>query len=114
VTRRSEVDHLRDLMDQRFRAQEQAIDKAERSVERRLEGMNEFRQTLTDQAATFMPRGEAEQRAGANAEKIDGLAARLDRLEGRSGGASATWGYIFAAVAAIVAVMSVVALLLRP
>jgi hypothetical protein len=57
--------------DQRFQAQEKAvsaaldgagkaIDKAERATELRFAASNEFRQTLSDQAAAFIQRTEAE------------------------------------------------------
>ena len=44
--------------EQRFRAQEEAVSKAEHSTEKRLEGMNEFRSQLKDQQATFVTRAE--------------------------------------------------------
>lgn len=57
-----------------------AINKAEESVNRRLEGMNEFRQALKDQQLLFMPRTEFQsgfiglgQRADSNAERIRNL-----------------------------------------
>jgi arginine utilization protein RocB len=40
--------------DQEHEMTEQALDKAVNSMDRRLEGMNEFRNTLRDQAATFV------------------------------------------------------------
>lgn len=99
------VDTLKQHFDQRFRDQEQAVAaavtaastatsvamtaeqravaKAEAATEKRFTSVNEFRQTLSDQAATFMPRAEAENRAQANTDKIDGLTSRLDKLESR-------------------------------
>src|SRR6185369_3165104 len=41
-----------------MQAAAKAIDKAELATERRFEGVNEFRQTLSDQARTFMNREE--------------------------------------------------------
>ena len=38
---------------------DKAVIKAETATEKRFEGVNEFRQTLADQAATLMPRSEA-------------------------------------------------------
>jgi len=72
-------------------AAEKAIGKSEAAYEKRFEAVNEFRQTLSDQAATFMPRTEALQRADTNADKIDGLASRMDRIEATKGGADANW-----------------------
>jgi len=66
---------------QRFQAQEKAIDKSDAASEKRFEAVNEFRNTLSDQTKTFMPRLEAETRTHANAEKIDALASRMDKME---------------------------------
>jgi len=41
-------------------AQKEAVNKAEASSEKRFEGVNEFRSTLSDQQRTLMPRAEAE------------------------------------------------------
>lgn len=87
---------------------EKAVTKAETASERRFESVNEFRQTLTDQAMTFMPRSEAESRLGALAEKLDGLATRLDKSEGRSGGINAGWLYLVAALGVIATVYATV------
>jgi len=43
-------------------AAEKAVTKAEVATEKRFDSVNEFRQQLSDQTATFMPRGEAESR----------------------------------------------------
>jgi|ERR1051326_2162380 hypothetical protein len=48
---------------------EKAITKAETATEKRFEAVNEFRQTLSDQAATF-----------ATKEKVDDLSAQVSRL----------------------------------
>jgi hypothetical protein len=80
---------------------EKAVTKAETAAERRFESVNEFRQTLTDQAATFITRAEAEVHFAALAEKLDALATRLDKTEGRSSGLNAGWVYLLAAVGAM-------------
>lgn len=67
--------------EQRFGAQEKAVNaaltaakeavsKAETSAEKRFDSVNEFRAQLSDQAATFMPRMESEQRMSTLDEKI--------------------------------------------
>lgn len=87
---------------------EKAVTKAETAAERRFESVNEFRQTLTDQAATFMPRAEAESRLVALAEKLDGLATRIDKSEGHSGGINAGWVCLVAAIGLIATVYALV------
>lgn len=64
--------------------------KAEIATEKRFDSVNEFRRTLSDQAATF-----------ASAERVDALQQRVDRMEGSSKGASALWGYAIGAIGGI-------------
>ena len=117
----------KDLRDQqRFEAQERglaaalsaadrATAKAEVAAEKRFEAVNEFRGQLADQAATLMPRTEAEQRFSALTEKIDEQRKTIDALRemavavgGRSAGMSAGYGYLIAAVGAISAVVAII------
>jgi hypothetical protein len=74
-------------------AAKDAVDKAERAAEKRFESVNEFRAQLSDQAATFMPRLETEQRIGQLAdrnvdlqERLIAISQRIDQTEGRVGG----------------------------
>lgn len=48
----------RDYVDNRIYALEKATDLAARTLEKRLEGMNEFREALKNQAALFVTRNE--------------------------------------------------------
>jgi hypothetical protein len=59
-----------------FIASEKAIAKAEQSMEKRLDGMNEFRETLRDQAATFLSRAEAGQRMDSLSESLGSASER--------------------------------------
>lgn len=114
----SVLKYIQDLMaerdlryQQRFEAQtsaihaallaaEKAVTKAETANERRFESVNEFRETLSDQAATFISRVEFEALRSAYAERIRELAERLDKTEGRSSGLTSGWGYLIGAVVA--------------
>lgn len=96
-------------------ASEKAIGKAEIATERRFESVNEFRQTLTDQVALFMPRSEAvalternTERIHEQAKRVQELTDRVNRSEGRGSGFSASWGYLVAAVGLIATVVAVV------
>lgn len=82
-------------------AAEKAVAKAEAAAEKRFENVNEFRAQLADQAGTFMQRTEALQRIETNAEKIDALAARIDKTEGHSGGLNAGWLIVVSAIGLI-------------
>lgn len=69
-------------------AAKEAVVKAENASEKRFEGVNEFRATLSDQAATFISRAE-----------YDALKERMDRGEGRSGGVADGWKWLIAVAA---------------
>jgi hypothetical protein len=118
------LDHLmallaeKDLRDQqRFEAQssaitaallaaEKAVSKAETANERRFESVNEFRSTLSDQAATFIARTEFDAFRERYAEGHATLMARVDKAEGRTSGAGALWGYLAGAIGILVAIVS--------
>lgn len=59
------LDERDDRYEQRSQAQEKALEVASAAINRRLEGMNEFRDALRDQTASLLPRAEytAQQKA---------------------------------------------------
>lgn len=59
--------------EQRFKAAQEAVTKAETAAEKRFDSVNEFRGQLTDQARSFMPRLESEQRMLTLDDKISAL-----------------------------------------
>jgi hypothetical protein len=77
---------------------DRAVAKAEAASEKRFESVNEFRSAMNDQSRSFISRNEAEQRMLSNAEKVDGLAIRLERIEGRGQGLNAGWAILTGAV----------------
>jgi chromosome segregation ATPase len=74
----------------------EAISKQEDAYNARFQSINEFRQTLSDQTATFIPRSEAENRIEEVKDKIDALSASYDISRGKSQGLQAGWGYFVA------------------
>lgn len=104
--------------EQRFAAQEKAVAsalqaakeavlKAEGAAERRFDAVNEFRAQLADQAATFIPRLEAEQRMSQQAERIVKLESRSDHQAGKAGGVSGLVAVIISGLMVLVAIASV-------
>jgi len=73
---------------------------------------NEFRGQLSDQAATFMPRTEAEADNQRHLERIAELAARLDKAEGSDAGAKQTIVLGSMALSAVLAVVTTVSLII--
>lgn len=79
------IETLKEHFDQRFKdnsiaiiaalkSQEKAVATANKSLERRFEGVNEFRATLSDQQRTFIPRSEVEVLIRGLDERVDLLA----------------------------------------
>ena len=83
-------------------AAEKAVNKAEVAAEKRFDSVNEFRGAYQDIIAKQMPRAEAEQR-------FQQLTDKIDELKGSTrGGVNALMGWLFAAAAIVVAVVSLV------
>lgn len=85
---------------------EKAIAKSDAATEKRFDSVNEFRGTLSDQAASLLPRGEAVVKFAAYDEKISALEARLNVREGTGAGLKAMWGYVLAAILLVVSLVS--------
>jgi hypothetical protein len=125
----SEFDGFKELMierdrryEQRFEAMEQktslaltssekAVAKAEIATEKRFDSVNEFRATLSDQAANLLPRREADTKFSSYEDKLEDMKKEIAGLrESRSGtagtgeGLKAMWGYV-AGVAGFVLVL---------
>ena len=108
--------HVRDLIEERdrrynerFIAQEKAVEaaltsakeavlKAEGAAERRFESVNEFRNTLADQARDLMPRLETEALIKNIEEKVTRLERRDITRSGEHTGRENLWAYAVGAV----------------
>lgn len=64
-------------------ASEKAVAKAELATEKRFEGVNEFRATLSDQAARLYPRAEAEAKFRGYDEKFEDVKSQLSTSSGK-------------------------------
>jgi len=89
-------------------ASEKAVVKAEIAAEKRFEAVNEFRGQLSDQAATFMPRAEAEQRLARIGEDIVALQKVTATGGGRAGGVTASWAMMLGLGGLILTIIGVV------
>lgn len=90
--------------EQRFDAQEKAVlsaltaadravAKAELASEKRFEGVNEFRDALSDQQRTFIPRLEVEGQLAAVRKESDELKARVNGILSERTGVKGGYGY---------------------
>lgn len=78
-------------------AAKEAVIKAELAAEKRFESVNEFRNTLSDQQRTLMPRTEAELLIRTLSDKIDANTSNLTTVAGQKSGAQNLFGYIVGA-----------------
>jgi len=92
-------------------AAKEAVDKAQIASEKRFDSVNEFRAQLADQASTFMPRNEAEQRMSALAEKISDLTDRMNITDGTRSGQQLSRGAFYAALGAAATIIGLIVLL---
>ena len=72
---------LKHSLETAFQAAESAITKSDDSISLRIEHGNEFRKTLTDQAATFMSRTESMSRHAATHDKLEALDSTIGKIE---------------------------------
>ena len=97
---------LKEYFDTRLAALEKATCVASTAMERRLEGMNEFRDTLTDQASRFITRGEMALQLASLSAEIKSLASYRDKMEGKASQSSVNIAYAFTAVGILISLIS--------
>lgn len=102
LTERAEASRV--LQEQRAAMNKAALDSALQANDKRLEGMNEFRATLTAQATTFLSKSEGAARFDALGERIAALTSRLDKAEAQGAGSAATWAVIAAVVGVLLGI----------
>lgn len=83
VTFRTLIDSQAEKVALALDAADKAVNKAEASINDRLAAMNEFRGTLADLTATFIPRTEAEQRIAAAIERLEGVREMIVAADGK-------------------------------
>jgi len=98
------IEALREYTDTRFKAQEDATERARASMEKRLDGMNEFRDTLKDQGATFITKTEH----SAWCDRVSKLELSKATLEGKADQKSVTTALIIALIGIALAVISII------
>lgn len=90
-----------------LQAAKEAVLKAENASEKRFESVNEFRQQLSDQTNTFLPRPEYNAQHKALEEKV----ALLTDIMNQDKGQEISMGKIYAAVGAVGAILAIIVLL---
>jgi hypothetical protein len=91
---------------QRFESQEKALEEAKRASEKRLDGMNEFRGSLTDAQKTYITRVEAMSVITRNEADIKAVTDRVNMQQGHSTGLKDGWGWIIGVLGLAMAAVS--------
>jgi hypothetical protein len=94
MTSSDEPISLKDYVDMRFSLLENTTEATRQALEKRFDAMNEFRQSLADNARLLMPRSEAEQRFAQIADQLGNLSMRVAAIDQKGEGKRDLWGYI--------------------
>lgn len=89
----------------------EAVTKAEAATEKRFESVNEFRAALADQSNTLLTRNEYDTNHKAIIDKVDDVTRRVAAIENSSKGSQLAIGKIYAAIAAVGAILAIIMLL---
>ena len=109
------INHLEKHFDEIHRHQEETLAAFRIDVSRRFDGVNEFRDALSDLSrlmATKDNLGRVEEkfetRAGAQDQRLTALERRIDLREGEQQGSRVTYGNIAAAIAAAATIIGII------
>lgn len=89
-------------------ASDKAVSKAETATEKRFEGVNEFRQTLADQAGLLMPRAEYSVQYSGLLDRISLVERRIGSIEDKGAGKSEGLNIVGQIMLGVVAFISAV------
>lgn len=109
----SDIITLKEYFDIRYQAMERAVDKASASMEKRLEGMNEFRSQLKEQASRFITREEMQATFKSMSEDIKSLNQSRAVLEGKASQNSVVGAFIFSAIGLLMGIIGIVISVIR-
>lgn len=91
-------------------AADKNIDKVALAIDKRFDGVNEFRKTLSDQTSKFITRDEYYAAHQALIDKIDGVIVRIAAQEGTNKGSELTKTNVVAYLTISVAILGVIVL----
>ena len=105
----NKISNLEQKMELTFKLNQSAIDKAESSMNDRLESMNEFRDTLRDQNKTFITKSEHEYLE----KQIVDLQLSKAELAGKATQSSVNISYIIAILSILISVVSLIVIFFK-
>ena len=99
---------LKEFITEKFNALEKSTESARVSMEKRLDGMNEFRDTLKDQAAKFVTRDDLTIRLDSIGLDIQGLRESRAELAGKASQSSVIGAYVITIISILLSIISLV------
>jgi len=99
---------LREYIDLKYNDIKQSTELARNSMDKRLDGMNEFRETLKDQASRFITRTEIDSKMEVVYSNIKNLEISKATLEGKASQSSLTFTIIMSVLGLIIAIISLI------
>jgi hypothetical protein len=108
------LETLKEFFEQKFTSLGEAVRKQETAYNERFASVNEFRNTLSDQQRTFMPRIETEILFKNHEDlhnvlnnKVDNIIKKLEKIENIKQGGNIVWAYIIAIISLIGVLISI-------
>jgi hypothetical protein len=96
----------KDEFENRFIAMDRAIGIATTSLDKRLDGMNEFRATLKDQGNTFVTKAEYQGRYDELSKQVEDLRLSRATLEGKASAKSVYVAYVISGISLLLGIVS--------
>lgn len=87
---------------------DRAVTKAERTTEKRFEGVNEFRAALQDLTRSFIPRPEIEAMFKNLSSKVEDNTRELAKMRNMKQGGNVVWAYVLSGVSLMGALIALV------
>jgi len=98
---------LREYIDLRFCEIDKSTRLALQSLDKRLDGMNEFRNTLKDQTALFMTKDYYEARHTELAKQVEDLKLSRAELQGKANVNSLYVAYLFSVISLLLGIINI-------
>jgi hypothetical protein len=108
MSERSEAVSLKEHLESRIHALEKATQVAKDEMDRRLEGMNRFRDQLDKQTRTFVDKDYFEHHCETNNDRIAKLESFKDQMTGKADQKSVTNAIIIAVISIAISIVSII------
>ncbi len=103
-----EIDNVKEVAKEALISSKEAADKALSAIDKRLEGVNEFRGQMADQQRTYIPRQEVEIMFKNISERTAKNEELLSRIDASKKGSGETWAYVIGAIGLLIGIITLI------